>query len=51
MSASAAFWSTPFSDLLSMAAMISASTPCLIRDSICATCVFGSSSPYTSLVW
>lgn len=45
MSASAAFWSTPFSDLLSMAAMISASTPCLISSSICATWVFGLSCP------
>src|SRR4051812_17431414 len=48
--ASAACWSTLFSDLLSMAATISALTPCVIRFSICETCWSGSSSPKTSLV-
>lgn len=45
MFASAACWSTLFSDLLSMAAMISALTPCVIRFSICETWVAGSFSP------
>lgn len=48
--ASAACWSTLFIDLLSMAAMIRAFTPCVIMFSICETCWSGSSSPNASLV-